>query len=74
VEQGISYLRSFKQIIIHPRCKGTIEEFKNYSYKKDKHTDEILPVIVDKYNHAIDALRYSISPYITKRVNIFDLA
>lgn len=59
VEAGIKFLRSFKRIYIHPRCKGTIFEFKNYKYKVDPKTSEILPVIVDKHNHFIDSLRYA---------------
>jgi phage terminase large subunit len=31
-----------------------------YSYKVDKVTGDILPVIVDMYNHYIDALRYAV--------------
>ena len=64
VEDGIEYMRSFKKIYIHPRCVKTAEEFKFYSYKTDRNTDEVLPVIVDNYNHCIDAIRYSISDYI----------
>lgn len=60
IEDGIEYMRSFKMIYIHPRCKNTIYEFKSYSYKQDKLTNEILPVIVDKDNHYIDALRYAL--------------
>lgn len=66
VEDGISYLKSFDKIVIHPRCKHTADEFKLYSYKVDKVTGEVLPVIVDKWNHCIDALRYSLDGYITQ--------
>lgn len=64
VEDGIEYLRSFKKIVIHPRCKHTAEEFRLYSYKVDKKTNDILPVIVDAFNHHIDAIRYSLDGYI----------
>lgn len=66
VEDGIAYLKGFDKIVIHPRCKHTAEEFKLYSYKVDKVTNEVLPVIVDKNNHLIDALRYSLDGYITQ--------
>lgn len=59
IEDGIEFLKSFKMIVIHERCQNTIYEFKSYSYKKDRHTDEILPIIVDKDNHWVDALRYA---------------
>lgn len=59
IEDGISYLRSFSKIIIHPRCVHTIEEFGMYQYKVDRQTNEILREPLDKFNHCIDALRYS---------------
>ncbi|WP_294952287.1 PBSX family phage terminase large subunit [uncultured Gilliamella sp.] len=64
VEDGIAYLRGFKQIIIHPRCKHTAEEARLYSYKTDRVTNEVLPVIEDKNNHCWDAVRYSLDGYI----------
>ena len=59
VEDGISYLRSFDEIVIHPRCTGVIEEFELYQYKVDRQTGEVLREPLDKFNHYIDALRYS---------------
>ena len=59
VEDGITYLRSFSEIVIHPRCKGVIEEFELYQYKVDKQTGEVLREPVDKFNHYIDSIRYS---------------
>lgn len=64
VEDGIAFLRGFKQIIIHPRCKHTAEEARLYSYKTDRVTNEVLPVIEDKNNHCWDAVRYSLDGYI----------
>lgn len=66
VEDGIEYIKGFNKIYIHPRCVHAIEEFQYYSFKVDKNTKEILPVIVDKYNHIIDAIRYALSDYIKK--------
>ena len=66
IEDGIAYLKSFDRIVIHPRCRHTAEEFKLYSYKVDPKTNEVLPIIVDKYNHGIDAIRYSLDGYITQ--------
>lgn len=59
VEDGIEFLRSF-DIIVHPRCKHVAEELTLYSFKVDEHTGEILPVLDDKNNHTIDALRYAL--------------
>lgn len=67
VEDGIAHIKGFETVVIHPRCKKTLEEFRNYSYKKDRLTDEVLPIIVDKWNHGIDALRYSLDGYIMAR-------
>lgn len=59
VEDGIEFLRSF-DIIVHPRCKKVAEELTLYAYKTDDHTGDILPVLEDKNNHTIDALRYAL--------------
>ncbi|MCO6551506.1 MAG: PBSX family phage terminase large subunit [Gilliamella sp.] len=64
VEDGIAYLRGFKRIIIHPRCKHTATEARLYSYKTDRVTSEVLPIIEDKNNHCWDAVRYSLDGYI----------
>jgi len=64
VQDGIAHLRSYDEIIIHPRCKETIQETRLYSYKVDKLSSDILPEIVDANNHCIDALRYAIGPLI----------
>ena len=61
VEDGIQYLRSFSCIHIHERCKAVAEEFDLYQYKVDRQTGEILRIPVDKFNHYIDAIRYSLT-------------
>lgn len=60
VEDGISFIKSFKNVYIHPRCVETIKEFDLYSYKIDKISGNILPIPVDAYNHYVDALRYAL--------------
>ncbi len=67
VEDGISALRSFKEIVIHESCINTIFEAKFWSYKVDRLTDEVLPIVVDKHNHCWDAVRYAIEAYIKNR-------
>lgn len=59
VEDGIEFLKSF-DIVVHPRCKHTADELALYSFKQDPLTNEILPVLEDKNNHVIDALRYAL--------------
>jgi phage terminase large subunit len=59
LEDGIEFLRAF-DIVVHPRCAHVADELRTYSYKTDPHTGEILPVLEDKNNHTIDALRYAL--------------
>lgn len=59
VEEGIEFLKTF-DIVVHPRCRHTIDELTLYSFKTDPLTGEVLPVLEDKKNHVIDALRYSV--------------
>ena len=73
VEDGIAYLRGFKKIIIHPRCKHTATEARLYSYKTDRMTGEVLPIIVDANNHCWDAVRYSLDGYIKNKLSILDV-
>lgn len=58
IEEGIAFLQSH-DIVVHPRCVHLIDELNSYSYKIDPQTNEILPIIEDKNNHVIDALRYA---------------
>ena len=60
VEDGIAFIQSFKKVYIHSRCTETLYEFRHYSYKKDRLTDEVLPIIVDAFNHYIDSIRYAL--------------
>jgi phage terminase large subunit len=58
VEEGVEWLKSY-DIVVHPRCTHTIDELTFYSYKTDPLTGKVLPVLQDKKNHVIDALRYA---------------
>lgn len=58
LEEGIEFLKNY-DIVVHPRCKHTIDELTMYSYKVDSLTDQVLPTLEDKDNHVIDALRYA---------------
>lgn len=59
VEDGVEFLKSH-DIVVHPRCRHTSDELSNYAYKVDPKTTEVLPVLADKNNHVIDALRYAL--------------
>jgi phage terminase large subunit len=58
VEEGVEWLKSY-DIVVHPRCTHTIDELTFYSFKTDPLTGKVLPVLQDKKNHVIDALRYA---------------
>lgn len=58
LEEGVEFLKSF-DIVVHPRCKHLIDELTHYKYKEDPLTGLVLPVLEDKDNHVIDALRYA---------------
>ena len=64
VNEGIRFIRGFKSVIIHPSCKGAIDDFRMYSHKTDKLSGDILPDVIDANNHAPDAIRYAIAPLI----------
>lgn len=57
--QGIQKLQQYK-LIVSPNCSHLITELQNYSWKKDRKTNEYVNEPVDEFNHCIDALRYSL--------------
>lgn len=67
VEDGIQHLRSYREIVIHPRCRDTIREARLYSYKVDRQSGDILPKVIDDHNHCMDAMRYAMEPMIRRR-------
>lgn len=67
VEDGIAFMRNFEKIVVHSRCTETAREFRLYSYKVDRLSGDVLPVIVDAFNHYIDAIRYALGPMVRVR-------
>lgn len=65
IMSGIQFISQF-DIIVDERCTKTIEELNNYTWKKDKSTDEYYNEPVDTYNHSIDALRYAVEELMLK--------
>ena len=59
VEEGTTWLQGL-DIIVDPDCVHTKRELENHSYKIDKRTGAVLPVLEDKFNHCIDAIRYAV--------------
>lgn len=67
VEDGIQFIRSFRRVYIHPRCRETLNEFQSYSWKVDRLSGQILDTPVDALNHWVDALRYALEPIMKRR-------
>lgn len=73
VEDGITHLKRFHQIVIHPQCSKEFQfEARNYKYKTDprqldsRGQPKVLPIIVDAYNHGWDGVRYGMDGYIMR--------
>jgi len=60
-------MRSFRRIFVHPRCRRVAEEMRLYSHKVDKLTGDVMPDLVDRHNHTVDAIRYSLAPFVRHR-------
>lgn len=59
LEDGVEFLKSC-DIVVHPNCVHCSDEMTAYSYKIDRLTKKVLPVLQDKKNHVIDAIRYAL--------------
>lgn len=59
---GIGAVQAY-QLNVMADALGLIEELRNYSWKKDINGN-YLNIPVDKYNHALDALRYGVTTYL----------
>lgn len=71
VEDGIAHIKSYAEVIIHTRCAETQNEFLRYSYKVDRLSGDVLPTIVDAWNHYIDAIRYALQPVMKRKRGFF---
>lgn len=69
VSEGIEWLQSY-DIVIDPSCKHAAYEFTSYAFKIDDKTNQVLPILVDKDNHVIDAARYGTESLRKPRHNI----
>lgn len=61
IKEGIKFLQGY-DLVVHPRCKHTIQELTHYSFKVDPITQRVTPVLMEKKNHVIDSLRYMVEP------------
>lgn len=62
IKEGVKFLQGY-DIVVHPRCKRTIDELNTYLYMIDEKTNLVTNELPKKKNHVIDALRYSVEPY-----------
>lgn len=67
VEDGVAWLQSRPEIVIHERCRHAAEEARLWSYKTDRLTGDVLPVLKDGHEHCWDAIRYACEPIIKRR-------
>ena len=74
VEDGIEFIKSFDGVVIHDRCKHTADDFGLYSYKENKLTNEPLPVLEDRNNNCIDAIRYALEQIMMMHGSVANLS
>ena len=68
VEDGVAYIKGFDRVYIHEDYALPAHfEFIRYAYKVDRLSGDIMPILVDAYNHIIDSLRYGLEPMIRSK-------
>ena len=60
--QGIQLMQQF-DLVVDERCVKLIEELENYTWQKDRKTNEYINKPADSYNHVIDASRYALQSF-----------
>ena len=65
IMNGIQLIQQY-QIIVHSDCTQIQEELRNYTFVKDRQTKEYINKAIDKYNHGLDAFRYSVMNHVGK--------
>jgi phage terminase large subunit len=68
VQDGIGFLKA-SRVVIHPDCPETAREARLYSFKVDRLSGDVLPIIVDDHNHYFDAGRYAVQPLVKVRAS-----
>lgn len=66
VKSRILFLQN-QEIIIKPKCANIITEFSNFSWIKDKKTNQFTENTTHEFSHGIDGLGYAYSDIYTKR-------
>ena len=62
IVSGITAVQAYK-LNVTQRSLGTIDELRNYSWRRDINGNYINEPI-DRYNHSLDALRYGVTPFL----------
>lgn len=68
IMNGIQLIQQY-QLIVHLDCSNFQEELRNYTFVKDKQTNQYINKPIDKFNHLGDAFRYSVMNHVGKKVN-----
>ena len=63
VTAGITAVQAYKLNVMQDAL-GTIDELRNYSWMRDSVNGGYINDPVDKYNHALDALRYGVTTFL----------
>lgn len=66
VTAGITAVQAYR-LHVTQRSLGTIEELRNYSWRRDSINGGYYNEPVDRYNHAMDALRYGVTTFLQAR-------
>ena len=68
IVSGITAVQAYK-LNVTQRSLGTIDELRNYSWKRDINGSYINEP-VDRYNHSLDALRYGVTTFLQAQRDI----
>ena len=71
-QDSIMHVRSYKRIVVHPRCTHTINEMMLYSYKVDQRSGDITTDVLDKNDHVQDAITYALTPLMKRKFTFVD--
>lgn len=71
VEDGVTHLRGYEQIIIHQRCEHAIEEARLWQYKTDRLSGDVKPELKPGNDHVWDAVRYALEPLMSARTGAY---
>jgi phage terminase large subunit len=73
VEDGVTYLRGFEHIYIHPSCTHMYEEARLWSHQVDRLTSAVSRKLKPGYEHGWDSVRYAHETLITRTPTMFDV-